>query len=151
MELISIRIPGRPVQQGSKKVWAAKGKNGYTGKVSSKEMNPRLGDFRQDVKTAVSLAGIRLEVEEVLPYKGPVTVHLGAYFKRPGKGAECRDCPCGRGTPDLDKIQRAVGDALQLAGVIKDDAQITVWYSAAHYVDGDDFTSITVWANREAP
>lgn len=31
------------------------------------------------------------------------------------------------GTPDTDKLMRLIGDALHIAGVLKDDSQITLW------------------------
>ena len=38
--------------------------------------------------------------------------------------------------PDLDKLQRAVGDALSInAGLIKDDAQIIEWHARKEYGD----------------
>jgi crossover junction endodeoxyribonuclease RusA len=38
--------------------------------------------------------------------------------------------------PDLDKLQRAVGDALSInSGLIKDDAQIIEWHSRKEYGD----------------
>lgn len=36
-------------------------------------------------------------------------------------------------TPDADKLARAVGDALQHAGVIKDDSRITQWRITKRY------------------
>jgi crossover junction endodeoxyribonuclease RusA len=36
--------------------------------------------------------------------------------------------------PDLDKLQRAIGDALSIdAGYIKDDAQIVEWHATKQY------------------
>ena len=32
-------------------------------------------------------------------------------------------------TPDCDKLQRALGDALTSAGVIKDDSRIVTWHA----------------------
>lgn len=141
MEIITLKIPGRPVSQGSKRTWAAKGKNGYTGKVSSKEMNAGLQPFRQSVQKAfIAKKGYQTQG----PYEGPVSVQIQARYERPGKGAKCQHCPCGRGTPDIDKNARAVLDALTLAGVIKDDSQVINLNSSAFYVDGDESTVIIV-------
>ena len=35
--------------------------------------------------------------------------------------------------PDLDKLQRALGDALTQAGILRDDALIVVWDAAKVY------------------
>ncbi|HCG2982404.1 RusA family crossover junction endodeoxyribonuclease [Corynebacterium striatum] len=35
--------------------------------------------------------------------------------------------------PDADKLCRALGDALTMAGVIKDDARITTWHATKKY------------------
>jgi Holliday junction resolvase RusA-like endonuclease len=40
------------------------------------------------------------------------------------------------GTPDLDKLQRAIGDALKLAGTITDDARIVSWHAHKHWAVG---------------
>ena len=58
------------------------------------------------------------------PLDGPVSVALRIYLPRPGR-TRFRDYPAG--PPDLDKLQRAVGDALTASGVIRDDARIVHW------------------------
>ena len=37
--------------------------------------------------------------------------------------------------PDLDKLQRAVGDALSDAGIVRDDGRIVAWHASKIYSD----------------
>lgn len=70
------------------------------------------------------------------PLTGAVLVRVAHRFARPtshfGTGRNAgkvkRSSPVHHTrTPDLDKLQRLVGDALVVAGVIRDDSQIVVW------------------------
>lgn len=60
-------------------------------------------------------------------YAGPVSVQLAVRFPRPDSAD--RPYPTARTDGDLDKLQRNVGDALQDARVILDDAQIVEWHA----------------------
>lgn len=123
--MVTIDIPGVPQQQGSKNQWGA-------------EDNPRVRGWRQHVADKALEA---LDGEP--PLDGPVKVDVLFVFPRPkshyhtGKNA-------GRlrfsaptyhtSVPDLDKLQRAVGDALS-AVVIRDDRQIACWSVVKLYGD----------------
>ena len=65
------------------------------------------------------------------PYTGAVSVTLMEY-RLPPKGSR-RVLPSVR--PDLDKIDRAIGDVLVQAGILKDDALICERYSKKLYGD----------------
>jgi Holliday junction resolvase RusA-like endonuclease len=55
-----------------------------------------------------------------------------------------------RSRPDLDKLIRAVGDAL--TGVLwTDDAQIVTWSTGKGYVDSDPCMRLSVMIVEEAP
>lgn len=94
------------------------------------------------------LAGFRADMAEDARrkgtnqhHKGPVSVNIEAYIARPkshygtgrNKNTLKPNAPTYPNTPDLDKIQRAVGDALQAAGVINDDSQIRRWEAGKYY------------------
>lgn len=64
---------------------------------------------------------------------GPLDVSLTVWIARP-KTTKFGDYPAG--TPDLDKLQRAVGDALTIAGTIKDDARIVDWNAKKRWAIG---------------
>lgn len=40
--------------------------------------------------------------------------------------------------PDLDKLQRAVGDGLEAGGLIKNDSRIVSWETTKHYAGGHE-------------
>lgn len=76
------------------------------------------------------------------PLDGPVAVQLRVFIARP-KSTKFPEYPAG--TPDLDKLQRAIGDALKLAGVISDDARIVTWHAHKLWAVGcEPGASITV-------
>ena len=74
----------------------------------------------------------------------PVSVRVTFWFERPKahygrKGGEpyVKDnAPYYKTTaPDLDKLQRSLGDALTQGGVLADDDLIVVWHAEKAYAD----------------
>jgi len=100
---------------------------------------------------------LRAEWNGAPPHTGPVHIRITAWMPRPAAhwlpansrrtfpalrpGAPQQCCI----SPDLDKICRLVGDALQAAGILRDDRQICHWTTsrrwAGHY---DDPGSLTI-------
>lgn len=126
--LLACTIPGTPQQQGSK----TRGANG-----ASFEANRALKPWRAD-----AIANLRDAALAQWGHAGesPIThgVHVDARFVyarpkshyRTGRNAHLLrdDAPTYKtSAPDLDKLQRAVGDALTQAGIIRDDALIAKW------------------------
>lgn len=62
------------------------------------------------------------------PMEGPVTVHAEFVFPR-AKALKDKPAPPHTSAPDGDKLCRAVGDALEQAGVVGNDSQITTWHA----------------------
>lgn len=60
------------------------------------------------------------------PLTGPVVVDLSCTMPKP-KAAPKRRRTFPVTAPDLDKLARAVGDALQESGVVGNDSQIVEW------------------------
>lgn len=119
--LVVFEVPGAPVTQGSKSVT----KRGVMYDSNAAVLKPWRG-----LVTAVA-ARHRLPA----PLDGPVELRLRFFLPRPrshyrtGRNSHLlRDSappfPHGRGTGDLDKLTRAVGDSLTDAGVIVDDSII---------------------------
>jgi crossover junction endodeoxyribonuclease RusA len=81
------------------------------------------------------------------PHTGPVKVIIELTFRPPQKPLPL---PSTRTTGDVDKHARTILDALQDAGVIKDDAQVTDLRVSKRYghVPG---ARITVWPAAVAP
>ena len=105
---------GAPATQGSKKGFI-RGR-----KVVMVEMDEKLPAWRAAVEAAARLsAGPTWEpIDAAVSVTGEISLRKPNTTKYP-------DAPAG--TPDLDKLQRAIGDALTKARVIADDARIVHW------------------------
>lgn len=103
-------VEGKAAAQGSKR---------HVGRGVMIEMSKNLPAWRQAVTRAARAAH-----QNGPPIDGPVTVALTVYFPKP-RTTKFKTYPAG--PPDLDKLQRAVGDALTASGVITDDARIVHW------------------------
>ena len=110
---IEFFVPGKPCQQGSKR---------YLGRGVMVETNKGLKAWRTDIR-AIAMKYFPTPIE------GPVTLCLAFSYHRPkshltAAGALRKGYHAEKtSAPDLDKLARAVGDAL--TGVAyRDDAQI---------------------------
>ena len=101
--------------------------------------NPHLKPWRQDLVDAAMKAWGDRD-----PITGPVEVVATFTFPRPayhyGTGRNLGtlkpSAPLAHtAKPDLDKLQRALGDALTLAGVLRDDSLICSWAVSKIYGD----------------
>lgn len=73
------------------------------------------------------------------PLDGPCEVVAHFYLPRPRSAPKRRPLTWVTTHGDLDKYQRAVGDALTDAGVLTDDRVISAWHASKRYVGtGDD-------------
>lgn len=110
MSDLSFFVPGKAAAQGSKR---------HVGRGVMVEMSKDLPAWRTAVaNTARAAHQGRPTID------GPVAVALTVYVQRP-KATRFKTYPAG--PKDLDKQQRAVGDALTASGVIRDDARIVHW------------------------
>ena len=119
MSHFPIFIPGTPIPQGSKSATR-------TGVMY--EANPKLRPWRQTMTTHLTAwTGTWFGAWE--PYDGPLLVDVTFTMPKPGRPKY--QLPAVK--PDLDKLCRALGDALTAAGVITDDARITQWRARKRY------------------
>lgn len=120
---LTFDVHGQPAMQGSKK---------HVGRGIMVEASKRTKPWRDNVR-ATTAAAVACDDWERLD--GPVEVRLLFCFDRPaghyrtGRNATLlRDnaplFPANRSSGDVDKMQRAIFDAVVDAGAIKDDAQI---------------------------
>lgn len=100
-------IPGRPAPQGSKR---------HVGNGRMVEMSKAVGPWRTLVATHVA------RLWKWAPVLGPVRVRLEFVLPRPASAPK-RSTPAAVKRPDLDKLQRAVFDALT-AVCWRDDSQV---------------------------
>lgn len=117
-------IPGTPIPQGSSRAFVRGGRAVVT------SANPRLRSWRLDAAAAIQAA-----MDGRAPLDGPISVRVFFYFARPdshyGKRGLLPSAPEYHTVrPDLDKLVRAILDALTEAGAIRDDsrvASVTAW------------------------
>jgi Holliday junction resolvase RusA-like endonuclease len=128
---IAFEVPGEPQPQGSTKAF----KHRHTGLVMVTSDNARLRPWRDAVcwHARQALAGRG-------PLAGPVGVALDFRFVRPRghfgrRGLRPSAPPEHVVRPDVDKLARAVIDALSEAGVWRDDNQVVQLHARKHYAD----------------
>lgn len=130
---ISFRVDGNPAAQGSMK---------HIGNGRLVSMAKGLPKWRKLVIAAAQeTTGLDWD-----PLDGAVAVVVDFYLPRP-KTTKFKLWPAG--TPDLDKLQRAIGDALTMAGIIKDDARIVDWSARKRWAIGCEPGAIVTVYNKE--
>lgn len=130
MTNLRIEVLGTPAPQGSKR---------HVGGGRMVESSKLVGPWREAVKAAVAAAYPGLE-----PITGPVVIDLIFRLRRPkshyrtGRNAHLVRASAPRHPavkPDLDKLVRSTLDGLVDAGVIADDALVTVLAATKTYAD----------------
>lgn len=96
-------VPGIPQPQGSKRGFVT-----ATGKVNMVESAAGVRPWRSDVKVFASDA---MSGHSLLT--GPVFLHCDFVMKRPLSTPKTKPTPPATKKPDLDKLLRAIGDALK--------------------------------------
>ena len=128
---VHIVVHGAPATQGSKKAFI-RGK-----KVVLVEMDEKLPAWRAAVEASARLA----TGPGWVTWDGPVSVSGTIHLRKP---ATTKYPTAPAGTPDLDKLQRAIGDALTKSGVIKDDARIVHWDIRKVWADNIPGANLTI-------
>lgn len=124
--LLKFEVKGVAAPQGSKR-GAVRGKTkAGKPKVIMIESAAGLAAWRADVAAAAEVAaGPYWE-----PLDSPLLCRLLVFLPRPAK-TKFTDYPAG--PPDVDKLQRAIGDALTKSKVITDDARIVQWVAGKRW------------------
>jgi Holliday junction resolvase RusA-like endonuclease len=138
-------VPGQPVPQGSKTAYI----NKSTGRPVVVDKDVRLPQWRMKVTTyAIEKQAEYMQtyphLYASLPLSGPVGIRVDFIMPRPkghsgtGKNADRLKPSAPKypaHMPDLDKLLRAIFDALTDARVWLDDGQV-VWCQTAKHYDG---------------
>lgn len=106
-------VQGKAAPQGSKVMTTTS-----RGKTFMRESSNRLGGWRTAVKRAALDPGGRPGAR----FDEPVSVDISFEFCQPKSNEDSH--PTARHFGDIDKLSRAVLDALVMAGVIADDSQV---------------------------
>lgn len=131
---MEIRVFGNPAPQGSKTA-VVRG-----GKAIMFESSKKLPEWRDTVMFTTKMA--MLDVDG--PLEGPVKAVMYFFLEPPLKLN--RERPTTK--PDLDKLVRAVNDALVDGGALQDDSQIVTLHVYKHYADTDEAPGVFI--NLEA-
>jgi len=138
---IAFSVPGQPVPQGS---MAAITRGGRAVLVHSKRKRAD-GSKAMTVPQWRTIVGshARIAMKGRKLLDGPVSVSAVFYLARPKRPR----CELPDTKPDLDKLQRALGDALE-GTVLQQDSRIVHWDSRKVWADGAG-PRVKVWI-REA-
>lgn len=129
---IEFSVTGDPKPQGSKRAFHTK-----AGGIALVEMAGKpLKDWRQTVTQTAMLA---MQQNDWRTATGPVGVTVEFRIRRPKKPTYAYPP-----RPDVDKMQRALLDALTYAGVWKDDSQVMAVTALKTYSD-DPGATVIVW------
>lgn len=128
---MKIRIYGNPAPQGSKTAIVR------NGRAIMFESNKRLPEWRDTVLMGSTIA--RAE-HGGLTILGPVTVTMTFHMPRPKSTS--RRYP--NSAPDLDKLIRAVGDALQESEVLANDGQIVTLVAHKVYAENETYSGVEI-------
>lgn len=108
--MIAVFVPGICAPQGSKR---------HLGNGILVEQSKRVKPWRADVRSAL----LDDQGKPRAQFDGPIHIELEFVMKRPA-GAPKRSTPPAIKRPDLDKLQRAIFDAVSSAGIWRDDSQV---------------------------
>lgn len=130
--IVSIKVPGVPQPQGSTRAFPGRGR--AAGRIIVTTDNPKLYPWRLAVRASVSRVWRRRA-----PVLGPMELTMRFVLPRPAghykKDGGLRDSAPDRVIvrPDLDKLCRAILDALKTAGVYRDDDQVDYMKATKEY------------------
>jgi Holliday junction resolvase RusA-like endonuclease len=131
-----IRVYGDPAPQGSK---TARMVNGH---VVMWESSKKLPGWRESVVMAAKVVFMENNRQALL---GPVSLHCTFFMPRPKSVS--RQYP--NTAPDLDKLLRGIGDALQIAGVISNDGQIVAITAKKVYSEVPADNGVEIWLTKQ--
>ena len=115
---LSVFVPGEPATQGSMRYVG----HSNAGRAILTSDNKHVKPWRSDVRSAL----IDDHGQPKARFDGPVHIDLEFILPRP-KSAPKRKTPSADRSrmSDIDKLERAILDAVTSAGVWRDDAQVT--------------------------
>lgn len=137
-QALDIFVAGKPAPQGSKHgrpIYKGTGDaKVFTGKVAQVESAKKtVVPWRADVRAAC----VNEEGQPRTRFDGPVRVLLEFVMPRPLSTPK-RSTPPAVKKPDIDKLQRAVLDAVSSAGVWRDDSQVVDIHATKRLAELDE-------------
>lgn len=146
MNSLTIDVIGDPVQQGSKTAGVAKNGRPYLRDSNGKKLKPWRGEVAGSIAEAMSATGWTT-------LDGPAEVSIVFYIERTanhyGTGRNAGilkpSAPVWKSTmPDIDKLTRAVLDAITTSKALRDDARVARLVVEKRYADAATGARITI-------
>lgn len=138
--MIRFFAPGTPVTKGSLIPVLRRRSDGSPYVTLREQMGTALVTWRAVVATQAKRA-----MKQQMPFTGPLAATLTFYFPRPAADKRhTRVWVAGNKRYDLDKLQRAVFDAMGDAAVYLDDALVARITAEKRYVVGDERPGVVV-------
>ena len=132
--LLDVFIPGKPIPKGSMR---------HVGNGRVIHDNTDLKRWMRTIDLVARRAWNMRQHRD--PIDAPVVVEAVFYMPRPKRPRWARPAT----KPDCDKLQRAIGDGLESAGVLRNDSRIVEWYRPRKYYADPQHpmgARIKVWA-----
>lgn len=131
-------MPGEPKPQGSKSTFLIRTKTGAVVGANTTEANKGTKSWRADVKQFAqeAMGGRAL-------FTGEVLVQYHFIMRRPLSTPKSKATPPAVKKPDLDKLCRAIGDALK-GTVYADDSLITTIYATKRIAELGEPTGVQI-------
>lgn len=144
---ISVWVAGVPAPQGSKRPL---GRRGGFGKHIMIESSTKVKPWREDVRQAFLNRPYGASVLTSFPKGTPVIVKVVFVLPRTKamRGRPSADSPMTQ-KPDLDKLGRAVLDALKSAGVYADDSQVVTLLGHKRRAEPGETTGAMIHIERD--
>lgn len=138
-KICAFTVYGDARPQGSTRTRTFRDARGNTKTAITHSNRESLMQWRQDIRTAIQLHAPELRSNLV---RGPIAVRICFAMTKPPSVSKRRLFPVV--APDLDKLLRAVGDALEHT-VLFNDSQIVHWDTWKVYTDGCAQATIEIW------
>ena len=142
MESFSFFVSGEPITEGSVRTFTSGQRT-----IVTHDRGRKLEWWRIRVAHAAEKAAKRAGWEP--RHDGPVEVW--AEFRLPRPKSVPKSRKHAQTKPDLDKLQRAIGDALapyKRPGVLRDDSRIVEWHAIKRYADDTHPAGVTVRVSK---
>ena len=133
--MLNLFVAGNPAPQGSKR---------HVGGGVLVDSCKRLPDWRKDVRAAC----LDADGQPKTRFEGAVLLHLEFVLPRPKSLPKTKPTPPHTKKPDLDKLTRAIGDAMTSAGVFRDDSHIVFGTRHKRYAELGEVTGVNIMADE---
>ena len=137
--ICAFTVLGAAKPQGSTRTRTFRDAHGFVKTAITHSNRESLMQWRQDIRNAIQIHAPQLRNALV---RGPVACVALFHRTRPASVSKKKIFPVT--SPDLDKLLRAVGDALETT-VLVNDAQIKGWIAWERYTDGASRLELQIW------